>query len=179
MRKTIGAMVACASWFVCNVPPVRATQYPVTTPVFEAFHIDSPYGMVRQQLRRAISGAARRLSRGGCQTIFRDFLDDSRQPLDSRLDTLHQSAAEYLYSLRFVDSRDSSPCRADRHIAAFTERGSHVIHICGALFESELMHDPVTSEVVIIHELLHALGLGENPPTESEITHQIFARCAA
>ena len=41
------------------------------------------------------------------------------------------------------------------------------------------MHDLLTSEVVIIHELLHALGLGENPPTESGITHQIFARCSA
>jgi hypothetical protein len=179
MWKTIGALVVSASWLVWNMPSVRATQCPDTAPVVEEFHIDSPYAMVRRQLQRAISGAARRLSRCTCQTIFRDFRDNSGQPLDSKLDALQQSGAEYLYSLRFVDSRDSPVCRADRHIAAFTGRGSHVIHICGARFESELMHDPDTSEVLIIHELLHALGLGENPPTESEITHQIFARCAA
>jgi hypothetical protein len=179
MRKTIAAVAVGVSWFVWNVPPVVAVDCPDTAPVFEALHIDSPYPMARRQLQRAIAGAAKRLSRCPCQTIFRDFRDDSGRPLDSKLDALHQSGAEYLYSLRFVDSRDSSACRADRRIAAFTERGSHVIHICGARFESELMHDPVTSEVVIIHELLHALGLGENPPTESEITHQIFARCSA
>jgi hypothetical protein len=179
MWKTIGALVVSASWLVWNVPSVGATQCPDTARGVEEFHIDSPYPMVRRQLQRAITGAAKRLSRCTCQTIFRDFRDDSGRPLDSKLDALHQSGAEYLYSLRFVDSRDLSPCRADRHIAAFTERGSHVIHICGALFESELLHNPLTSEVLIIHELLHALGLGENPPTESEITHQIFARCSA
>jgi hypothetical protein len=179
MKKTIGAMVACASWFVGNVATVRATQCPGTAPTSEAFHIDSPYPMVRKQLQRAISGAARRLSQCGCQTIFRDFLDDARQPLDSRFDALHQSSAEYLYTLRFVDSRDTPYCVAHRDIAAYTARGSHVIHICGARFESAFLHDPATSEVVIIHELLHALGLGENPPSESEITHQVFARCSA
>jgi hypothetical protein len=179
MWKTIGVLAVSASWFVWNMPSVVATQCPDTAPVVEEFHIDSPYPMVRRQLQRAIAGAATRLSRCTCRTIFRHFRDGAGRPLDSRLDALHQSGAEYLFSLRFVDSRDSSACRANRHIAAFTERGSHVIHICGARFESELMHDPVTSEVVIIHELLHALGLGENPPTESEITHQIFARCSA
>jgi hypothetical protein len=176
--KTIGALVVSSSGFVWNVPSVRAAQCPDTAPVVEEFHIDSPYPMVRRQLQRAIAGAGRRLSGCTCQTIFREFLDDSGRSLESRLNALHQSGAGYLYALRFVDSRDSSLCRADRHIAAFTERGSHVIRICGTRFESDLMHDPVTSEVVILHELLHSLGLGENPPTESEITHQIFARCA-
>jgi hypothetical protein len=179
MWKTIGAVAAGASLFVWNVPPVGATQCASNTPVPDVFHIMSPYPRVRAQLQRAITGAARLLSGCECQTIFRDFRDDSGRSLDSRLDALQQSGTEYLYGLRFVDSRDSSPCRANRHIVAFTERGSHVIHICGARFESEFEHDPVTSEVVIIHELLHALGLGENPPTESEITHQIFARCSS
>jgi hypothetical protein len=179
MRKTIAAVAVGVSWFAWTVARVGATQWPGTNQASEAFHIDSPYPMAKKQLQRAIAGAARRLSRGDCQTIFRDFLDDSRQPLDARLDALHQSATEHLFALRFVDSRDASPCRADRHIIAFTERGSYVVYICGARFESEFVHDSVTSEVVIIHELLHSLGLGENPPTESEITHQIFARCAA
>ena len=179
MWKTFGALIAGGTLFVGSMAPVRTIQCAGTGPVPKEFHIDSPYPMLRRQLQRAISGAAKRLSRCECQTIFRDFRDDSGRSLDSRLDALQQSPAHYLSSLRFVDSRDSASCGGNSQIAAFTARGSHVIHICGARFESKFLHDPLTSEVVIIHELLHALGLGENPPTESEITHQIFARCAA
>ena len=32
-------------------------------------------------------------------------------------------------------------------------------------------------EAVIIHETLHSLGLGENPPTSDEITWRVFSRC--
>jgi hypothetical protein len=30
---------------------------------------------------------------------------------------------------------------------------------------------------MIIHEILHSLGLGENPPSSDEITKQVAARC--
>jgi hypothetical protein len=30
---------------------------------------------------------------------------------------------------------------------------------------------------MIIHEELHSLGLGENPPDSKEITQQVIARC--
>jgi len=33
------------------------------------------------------------------------------------------------------------------------------------------------AEAVIIHETLHSLGLGENPPTSDEITRRVFSRC--
>jgi len=29
----------------------------------------------------------------------------------------------------------------------------------------------------MIHEALHTLGLGENPPTSAEITERVLARC--
>jgi hypothetical protein len=31
--------------------------------------------------------------------------------------------------------------------------------------------------MIVIHELLHALGLGENPPLSVEITGQVMRRC--
>jgi hypothetical protein len=37
--------------------------------------------------------------------------------------------------------------------------------------------DGVTVELVLIHELLHSLGLGENPPSSAEITRQVTKRC--
>jgi hypothetical protein len=30
---------------------------------------------------------------------------------------------------------------------------------------------------MIIHEMMHTLGLGENPPTTFEITERVMARC--
>ena len=34
-----------------------------------------------------------------------------------------------------------------------------------------------TSATLIIHEQLHALGLGENPPTSTYITTRVYHRC--
>ena len=33
------------------------------------------------------------------------------------------------------------------------------------------------AEAMVIHEMLHTLGLGENPPTTFEITERIRERC--
>src|SRR5262249_10833545 len=109
MWTRIGVVAVSVSCFAWNAPRVRAAQCP-GEPVIEEFHIDSASPMLQRQLQRVISGAARRLSRCACQTIFTDFRDDSGQALESRLDALHQSGAKYLYTLRFVDSRDSPYC---------------------------------------------------------------------
>ena len=37
--------------------------------------------------------------------------------------------------------------------------------------------DPTWAEVVVIHEALHTLGLGENPPSSAEISIRVAARC--
>jgi hypothetical protein len=33
------------------------------------------------------------------------------------------------------------------------------------------------AEAMVIHEMLHTLGLGENPPSTFEITDRVRARC--
>jgi hypothetical protein len=38
--------------------------------------------------------------------------------------------------------------------------------------------DPAGVEMIVIHELLHVLGLGENPPTSEAITARVVARCS-
>jgi len=38
-------------------------------------------------------------------------------------------------------------------------------------------HDPFLADVALIHESLHSLGLGENPPSSSEITSRVISRC--
>jgi chorismate mutase len=54
--------------------------------------------------------------------------------------------------------------------------GSRVVAVCGRRFTNpSLSHE--AREMIIIHELLHALGLGENPPTIEAITRQVTERC--
>lgn len=33
------------------------------------------------------------------------------------------------------------------------------------------------AEAIVIHEMLHSLGLGENPPTSDYITSRVMERC--
>jgi hypothetical protein len=64
----------------------------------------------------------------------------------------------------------SRRCRAAEATTAFTTPGSHVIHVCSARFADRFAAKTRDGELLIIHELLHAVGLGENPPSSSEIT---------
>ena len=56
------------------------------------------------------------------------------------------------------------------------DSGSRVIHVCPGFAQLQ-SRDPERSAYLIIHESLHALGLGEDPPSSSEITHRVERRC--
>lgn len=134
--------------------------------------------VARGAVRRAVLGATERLGRPGCQQIFTDFADGSGQRLQVSLEASTRSPAEYLVErVWFVDGDDTPQCRDDPAAAAFTAVGDHVIRVCGARFAGRFARETVAAEVVIIHELLHTLGLGENPPKSSDITKQVTARC--
>jgi hypothetical protein len=41
------------------------------------------------------------------------------------------------------------------------------------------MHSSFRAEAYVIHEMLHSLGLGENPPSSLAITAKVMSRCHA
>ncbi len=49
--------------------------------------------------------------------------------------------------------------------------------VCKETFARVQADDPGLAANVVIHEMLHALGLGEDPPTSEEITRQVAKRC--
>jgi len=51
-----------------------------------------------------------------------------------------------------------------------------VIYVCGTRFTDRFARR-IAGEILLIHELLHALGLGENPPTSAHITDAVRIRC--
>ena len=131
---------------------------------------------IRLAVRRAVEGAAARLTRPGCQDLFFDFTDEVGQRLSSGLAARGESPTEALGLLRFMDDDPAPQCRAGTTLA-FTQTGSRLIRICGPHFRDQFLQNRSTTEFIVIHEFLHTLGLGENPPTSREITNQVAIRC--
>ena len=66
------------------------------------------------------------------------------------------------------------PCQRGDLLVAYTSPGQRVVYVCGSKFVHPLFRlDQRLAELLIIHELLHSLGLGENPPTPGQITKQV------
>jgi len=70
------------------------------------------------------------------------------------------------------DGSGTPDCRPA--VAAATTRGRHVVLICADRFVRTCWPD---GEVTLIHEMLHSLGLGENPPTSLKISRRVRMRC--
>lgn len=127
-------------------------------------------------VRLAVEGAAARLARPGCQDVFADFADESGQRLSTKLVATGKPPADAFGSLRFLDDRGAPQCRR-RETLAFTRAGSSFIRVCGDQFRLTFRRNRTATEIIVIHELLHALGLGENPPTSHAITERVTVRC--
>jgi hypothetical protein len=80
--------------------------------------------------------------------------------------------------IRFVDGSRSRRCESTPTYA-FTARGSLVVYVCPRHLSHAILREPVRAEAVIIHELLHTLGLGEDPPPSSYIQARVEWRCYA
>lgn len=132
-------------------------------------------------VRKALLGAFDSLADAKCQGIFTDFRDASGRMLQEKLDALGETGQSYLGKLvLFYEGSEQRACRSSKgqDISAATAPGSRVVFICGANFAEGRRPKPFAPEAVIIHETLHSLGLGENPPTSEAITWQVFSRCA-
>jgi hypothetical protein len=127
-------------------------------------------------VERALAGAARRLDEPGCRQIFAEFHDGSGAPLQERLDALRVSGQDYLSLVHFADGSTRRTChRGD--VAAMTAPGSRVVYVCGSLFQQVAARSAARAEIVVLHEALHTLGLGENPPDSLTITRRVSERC--
>jgi hypothetical protein len=127
-------------------------------------------------VRSSVQRAAERLRRPECQQVFSDFADGSGASLQARLDELGQSGESYLGLVLFRDGSGTPAC-ARRGLAAYTSPGSRVVWVCADAYLKAAGVDPVMGEALLIHELLHSLGLHESPPSPEEITARVLARC--
>jgi hypothetical protein len=127
--------------------------------------------------RGALRGASERLAKPACQSVLSEFRDERGLPLTERLTELSVSPQAYLRLVVFLDGGGSPQCRKPG-ILAFTSRNSRVVYLCGRDFERAARRDPRETQITIIHELLHTLGLGENPPSARSISFRVLERCS-
>lgn len=126
-------------------------------------------------VRDAVRGALRRLEREDCRRVFSEFTDANGLPLQAGLDALGTTPQEYLGLVGFYDGSAQRRCLTSE-VLAFTAPGHRTVHVCPQ-FARMQRDDPGLAEVVVLHEALHTLGLGENPPLSAEITRRVTARC--
>jgi hypothetical protein len=129
----------------------------------------------RMALAQALRGATRRLTREECQGLLDEFTDTSGQPLRAALVAQAMDVKEYLSRVLFYDA-PAEACQ-EQMLAGATEAGSRVIRVCGRRFARTVTESANHGEAIVIHEMLHSLGLGENPPTSEYITSRVMERC--
>jgi hypothetical protein len=128
-------------------------------------------------VRMAVIEAHRRLGGLQCQQIFSDFKDASDHALKAKLVGLGQTGQSYLGWIWFVDGGSEGRCK-EADVTAFTSPGSQVVRFCGDRFTRAITRRGIGFlATAVIHEELHSLGLGEDPPSSVEITRRVEFRC--
>jgi hypothetical protein len=134
-------------------------------------------GRAKVTTAAAVAGALKRLESPSCQRVLTDFVDGSGRSLAASLDATGLTLPAYVARLHFIEGDGHRVCLSDGTMA-FTSPGSQVIHVCSARFNT-MFARRTTAESIVIHEILHTLGLGENPPPTDEISRQVWRRCVA
>src|SRR5262249_8939672 len=131
---------------------------------------------LRQAVLAAVNEASRKLDKAECQWIFGDFNDASGRTLQQNLDVLGRTGQTHLRWLIFYNASSEKFC-ANREVVAATNPSARLVYICPDQFLEAEFLVPGYTAALILHEELHSLGLGENPPSSREITLRVIARC--
>lgn len=128
-------------------------------------------------VHRTVERAAERFAEPGCATLLTDFTDSrTGADLSSTLAASGRKTSNLFASLRFVDADHMVQCR-NRRTWAWVPVGGDVVFVCRSRFTDLVRKDERLAGNVLVHEALHTLGLGENPPSSEEITRRVVRRC--
>lgn len=126
-------------------------------------------------LRDALEEAWREFVKPGCQALLTEFSDEDGHSLAASLSKGAEDLQSHLARLAFVEGDDARSCA--RGALAVTEPGSRVVRVCSRRLVWTWQQNSRHVVAALIHEALHTLGLGENPPSSSEITSRVLKRC--
>ncbi len=129
----------------------------------------------RRAVTQALDAAADRLAQPECGALLGEFQDAEGRTLQENLAAFGVDAPGYLATVFFYDGNRNGRC-AKKDEIALTTPGSRVVMVCHGFYQRWLA-EPEYAEAILIHEALHTLGLGENPPSSREITGRVLDRC--
>ena len=124
----------------------------------------------------ARQGALRRLRSPECRKVLADFRDAQGRSLDDRLAAFALAPDEYLRRVAFLDGSRRPLCQ-QRQAELLTTPGAARVLVCPEFLKT-VWRNRTQAEGYVIHEMLHTLGLGEDPPTSRQITIRVEERCA-
>lgn len=128
-------------------------------------------------VRGPLAQAAARLSTPGCASLLADLADvRTGRPLGETLARSGLNAGGWLRSLHVLPGDGRADCVPGRTLA-FTPVGSRVVWVCPLALERLRRSQRSLVANVLVHESLHSLGLGENPPSSEEISLLVESRC--
>lgn len=140
----------------------------------ESGSLDSRF--VEKSVADARRDAAAKLVSSECRKVFSDFRDARGRTMSDNLAELGESPASYLDLVVLYEGDGLRRCD-ERGVFATTTPGSRAVYVCGRRFAERQRSSPGLTAVILIHEELHSLGLEENPPSSTEITARVVARC--
>jgi hypothetical protein len=117
------------------------------------------------------------LSRPACRMLLSSYTDAAGRSLAENLRPFDVPAPAYLDLLVFRPAPDDAPACAEPANVFFPPPGSLVVFVCGRRLESLRAADARLASVLVLHEMLHTLGLGENPPSPAQITARVGEHC--
>jgi hypothetical protein len=126
-------------------------------------------------VREALREAWTQLEEPGCQALLTEFRDQRGRPLASNVPRGVGNLRTYLATLVFVDGSDTRSCA--KGALAVAEPGSRIVRVCSSRLVWTWQQNSRHVGAGLIHEALHTLGLGENPPSSQEITRRVLAAC--
>ncbi len=132
--------------------------------------------VLEETLSKALRIAESKLSSDACTEVFSDFRDAGGRTLQASLDAVGRTGGNYLQWLVFFDGYGKRRCE-ERSTLASTSPSSRIVFLCAPQFLEKARSDPGLAATLIIHEELHSLGLGEDPPTSKQITAKVIERC--
>jgi hypothetical protein len=134
-----------------------------------------PDPLARRATIEALESASAQLTDADCRKILTDFDDGNGRSLADRLSAVAVDIHVYLTMVTFIDDSRHKICASG--ILVFTAPGSRVVRVCVEELKRINAQQPDYVVATLIHEILHTLGLGENPPSPREITTRVLARC--
>lgn len=138
-------------------------------------HVPDP--LASSVMGAVLDRASELLAEPGCAGVLTDFRDQHGRPLADRLVAMDVDIRTYVTMITFIDDSRHRHCASGA--VAFTEPGGRVVRLCVDRLKEAWARDRTFTLAVVIHELLHTLGLGENPPSSREITKRVLARCSS